>query len=114
MRKVISFAVAALASLALIGKTSAQSLECDIACAVELYNAAGDMRLETVIANCGANEFSEDGFRITRIGQPTGCSCSAKVFCGYDQNGNYRTVDLPSGSDVDLPSAYNSAIIECR
>jgi len=113
MKKVISFAVAILASLALVGKTSAKSRGCDVACAVELYDAAGDMRLETVVANCGANEFSEDGFRITRISQPTGCSCYAKVFCGYDQSGTYRAIDLPSGSEVDLPSAYKSAILEC-
>ena len=70
MRRVISFAIASLASLALIGKTSAQSLECDMACAVELYNDAGDVRMETVIANCGAEQFSEDGFRFTRVSQP--------------------------------------------
>jgi len=114
MRKLSSFTIAAFAFLLMLGQTTSQDLLCDMACAVELYDETGDVRVETVIANCGANQFSEEGFSFITANQPTGCPCTVKAFCGYDQTGRYQTFEVPTDTSVNLRTAYKSAIIECN
>jgi len=113
MNKVLYFAVFALFAFSIISHVSAQSLECDMACAIELENGRGDNRSQTVIANCGPTLFSENGFKIRRAIQPTGCNCRVRAYCGYDQKGKSRTYVLGAGKSLNLPFSVASVSLEC-
>ena len=114
MRNAFSLTLAALASLMMLGQVSAEGRFCDIACGIDLYNEEGDYRMEIVLANCGVNHFSERGFKFTKVVQESGCPCTVKAFCGYDQTGRSQTFDVPAHTSVNLPNAYSSATLECN
>jgi len=96
-------------------QTSAQeiSFECDMACAVVLYNEAGDSRLKIVIANCEVIDFSEPRFRIARVSQETICDCKVRAYCGYGQKGRNKSFNLGSGASLNLPFGIRSVKLEC-